>query len=41
MGMAHTPEERGHNECLRDFGGEVFTIIPTNGRVPPAEEKKL
>jgi hypothetical protein len=41
MGKARSSEEQGHKAFLRDFGGKVFIVMPENGAVSPAMEKKI
>ena len=41
MGKAKSSEERGHKEFLRDFGGNVFIVMPINGVVPSDIEQKI
>lgn len=41
MGKAKSSEEKGHKAFLRDFGGKVFIVMPTNGTVPSSTEKKI
>ena len=41
MGSARSSEERGHRAFRRDFGGKVFTVMPVNGKLPAAVEKKI
>ncbi len=41
MGKARSSEEQGHKKFQRDFGGKVFLVVPVNGAVSAAEEKKI
>ena len=41
MGKARSSEENGHKAFLRDFGGKVFIVTPTNGKVSRTIEKKI
>ena len=41
MGKAKSSEERGHQAFLRDYGGKVFLVTPTNGVVSKEAERKI
>ena len=41
MGKTKSSEEKGHKEFLRDFGGKVFIVMPTNGQVASDVERKI
>ena len=41
MGGAKSSEEKGHKLFRRDFGGEVFTVTPKDGKVSPQMEQRI
>ncbi len=41
MGGAKTSEEKGHKRFRRDFGGDVFIVMPKNGTVSPQMEQRI
>lgn len=41
MGGAKTSEEKGHKLFRRDFGGDVFIVMPKNGTVSPQMERRI
>lgn len=41
MGGAKKSEEKGHKQFRRDFGGNVFVVMPVKGKVPDTIAAKI